>query len=260
VKNGVRVQGSEFITYLKEYNGEERLRLITANPITWLDTRVQREARLYSLYKPLALSLSYIPTVGTATDGNLVMGMLPVGVNPGTSSTHWIRQLVASGQSIVSAPYYPATVKFDCSGWEQPRFKLGQITEEGTNPFYMAAHFTNSDADVTCGMLIVTYDFIFTKPSNPEYLPYETVQYDPTAITVADSIEGNTRTLGTTMLIEQYVDLGDAKLVPGDIMITTVKEAASCRWNIIRDGQIMLEVDDLDGTFDGVYMKPPDQM
>jgi hypothetical protein len=257
--NTVVICGTEIITTLKEYNGAERMRLIPVNPMTWVHTRAQREARLYALYQPRKLSLLFIPSVGTTTDGNVVLGSLPVGINPGDDVTEWTRQLMASDGGVLSAPYYPVGTNYKCSGWEQPRWRLGAITEMDTNPFYMAALFTNSDADVTIGQLVVSYEFILSKRANPEYVPYETVQYDPVPITLANGLEvGAARTLGTHVLSECYVDLGDAKVSPGDIIITVTDEANS-QWAIIRNGHVMSELTDLDGVVDGIYMKPSDE-
>lgn len=135
-------------------------------PQTLSGTRLQTFSSLYEKYKILSWRVEYVPTVGTATAGNLVMYVEPDPLDPITNGIQGVRKAMGAANRADFAVYQKADVSYRPEKGTTDLF----TSEEGDTPRltragYIALLSTGALASsTTYGNLILHYRVKFFKP------------------------------------------------------------------------------------------------
>lgn len=157
----VTITHSEVLGTLKSSNGVNRAIIPVNNEITpWLT----QESQHYGRWRPKSITIRYMPTCSTNTNGSVVLAPIHDGLTEGERNNAGISSLM-SMSGAVSGNLWSSNIpvmSWDCSKLNNEWFETlpndPTIARQAIGMIYVA---TQSDAAVECGRLMITYVFQF---------------------------------------------------------------------------------------------------
>lgn len=175
-QNSVRVAGCDLVQSLppsiSKISGSDNLfTIISSNPAYWMGTRVAQIAPAYMNYRPIRMTLNYIPQVAVTQAGTVIMGTLWNGASPASDIQQTL--LTSNGGRMINC-YVPATTRIALgANLPQNLFTLNGSLEPDTQPFIFVAiarGCTNSEGTVVPGYFFVEYEYEFKNPIGAAWL------------------------------------------------------------------------------------------
>jgi hypothetical protein len=173
------------------------------------------------------------------------MGILPLGASPVESN---LSSALTSAGGIRTNLGNTATLDVPLGIWRSQWYDSKLAIATDALPFYVMV-YTDTPANAA-GSLIVEYEYEFVLPIDPASGIY--TSQGVTTVTMAgsainrNSVDAN---VGSALIVMEAKSLGDAAVVPGDILIASSYGETSTYWRLVRAGTSLDETD-LSGTFD----------
>lgn len=148
-----------------------------ANPLYWSGTRLAGLARVYQQYRPLKLTIDYIPQVPVTTAGQVIMGTL---WNIESKASSLQQNLMTSDGAQMIQCYQKAVSRVNLRSSKLPQryFNVfGDMSSQNTNPFMWMALYTGTSASGVKqpGYIYVHWTYKFSVALGDRDIPVESI-------------------------------------------------------------------------------------
>lgn len=236
------VSGHDILSFDSNRAGGEKgiFWAFPCNPVYWTGTQISAVAGAYQSFRPLKLSVTYRPKVGTSESGSVVFGTC---FDKVVSPESLVRMLNASNGGFTTQVYNPARSTIHLgTNLQQNMFTIpGSPDDVDCNPFTMLA-YTDSSRDGIPGEFVVHYTF---KLANPGIKAV----YDNSGEVSRDIVKGAGDAI-SDYTIEQPAAAVNAFTTLRNLVIDGVKYGAGTTFSLAKYG---LKFDDAMITFKQIY-------
>lgn len=138
------------------------------NPVFWTGTKVAAQARNYGQYRPLKLTLSYLPSVATTSSGDISLGVFSS--SPGATTNSFLRTLLGTNGASVAQIWAQnrLNAKLGTLLTKNLYDVIGDLTED-TNPLWLVGFIAGHAGPKVPGKIMVDYAFRFSNPVTTAY-------------------------------------------------------------------------------------------
>lgn len=159
---------------------------VSANPTTWVGTRIAGIAQQYSSFQPNKLKLEFVPSVAATESGLVVIG---TNWDDGNLDTLSIRSLSGTNGGTSGNVYKSLASVPSLVGLRQPRF-LTDLAKPESEPFRFVVVTDGVTTEKVVGHVYVSYDFECFNPSPASTFVVDTGLHDVTldAVTIGAPI------------------------------------------------------------------------
>ncbi|WCD55303.1 hypothetical protein 3 [Human tombus-like virus] len=161
-KDGATVQFQEIFPIFPSTAGLDIV--IPISPTKWIGTRMASFASTYGTFRPIKLSVSYAPVVGTANSGTIASCAIYAGNRLPTVSSkeELVRTLASTAGGMLTAVYNRASVYVRCStSLSQNSFPTTEISDDDIP---MNIIFASNGVSQAYGYAIINGKFSFHNP------------------------------------------------------------------------------------------------
>lgn len=221
----VRFKGSELVYTMGALpTVNDITSIITSNPrYNTAAIRLYNMARGYQQWRPIALSLEWVPTCPTTSTGMVTMGTNWNTTVPAASAQS---SLIASNGGVAGAVYSKLFSKPDLRGRMSQRWYYFNSMDEDSNPFSFAV--INNLA--SSGFFRLHYDYQFSNPTTQLYNYTVTIgsqaintKSDSTIVTLLQDVVMQTG--GVDRTLSAYSNLLCDKIYKGEVLTNIIRFA-----------------------------------
>lgn len=166
MRNEVIISGRDLlpISSIASFDQTQVIFNYPLNPLYWSGTRVSITASTFQNYRPLQISLHYIPHVGTQTTGSIILGTIQpqqVLENANLAST-----LIATNAGTMGQVYARISTNVNLKRFlQQNSFNvMGQVNDTDNNPLNLVGVISSSNTTAFPGFIYITWKFSFKNP------------------------------------------------------------------------------------------------